>query len=87
MEPSYFQEVAVKKFLDQDLTGESLEEFKSEVYPFFSNIALFPWIFSKLLKIEIHSITITPKISFKIVNELFFFKRYIEKPFQKNLKS
>ncbi|KAL0464161.1 UNVERIFIED_CONTAM: putative serine/threonine-protein kinase SIS8 [Sesamum latifolium] len=25
-------EVAVKKFLDQDITGESLEEFKSEVY-------------------------------------------------------
>lgn len=25
------QEVAVKKFLDQDITGESLLEFKSEV--------------------------------------------------------
>lgn len=25
------QEVAVKRFLDQDISGESLEEFKSEV--------------------------------------------------------
>jgi hypothetical protein len=27
-------EVAVKKFLDQDLTGEALEEFRSEVRAF-----------------------------------------------------
>lgn len=64
MEPSYFQEVAVKKFLDQELTGESLEEFKSEVYPFLSNIGLFPWFFREILKITIHGITIISWMSF-----------------------
>jgi hypothetical protein len=29
--PCKFQEVAVKKFLDQDLSGDSLEQFKCEV--------------------------------------------------------
>jgi hypothetical protein len=41
---SFLQEVAVKKFLNQDISGESLEEFKSEVQfvcPFLSLFAYF----------------------------------------------
>ena len=48
---SFLQEVAVKKFLNQDISGESLEEFKSEVQfvcPFLSLFAYFLLIHHQL---------------------------------------
>jgi hypothetical protein len=43
------QEVAVKRFLDQAITGDSLEEFRSEVQSAFPLLSLFPsFLFDKL---------------------------------------